>query len=207
LPEPVPDALLDRREGAAYAMLVAMERLTPTQRAVWLLREVFDYDVSETAEALTLSVSNVKVTLMRAKRILGELPEQQDSSDAGELFSRFLHFLTTGDAAGAVALLTEDVVLLNDGGGRYEAAGVPVTGVDRVVKALLGVSRLGAPPEEFGVQTLNGQPMLWVRRTPSRPREAPEYLFGVTVRKGKISEIYTVLAAEKLRSARSGDPP
>ncbi|HNC96675.1 MAG TPA: sigma-70 family RNA polymerase sigma factor [Myxococcota bacterium] len=198
LPQPVPDELLDRQKGAGYALLVAMERLTPTQRAVWLLREVFEYSVEETAELLTMSPSNVKVTLHRARQQLGELPEACPPSKGMEILTQFLGCIAGGDVAGALALLTEDVVLLNDGGGRYAAAGIPLVGAERVVRTLLNLQKRGAPASSLGFTALNGEVAFYARRQPRVSRDAPVYLLFPEIRSGRIAGIYILLATAKL---------
>ncbi len=198
LPQPVPDELLDRREGAGYAMLVAMERLTPTQRAVWLLREVFEYSVEETSELLTMSPANVKVTLHRARRQLGALPEACPPAKRTEMLSRFLSCVAGGDVAGALALLAEDVILLNDGGGRYAAAGIPLVGADRVVRTLLNLQKRTAPASALGFASLNGEVAFWVRRPQRVSRDAPFYLLFPRFQEEKIVALYVILATAKL---------
>ncbi len=198
LPQPVADELLDRQEGASYAILLAMERLTPTQRAVWLLREVFDYSVEETAESLTMSASNVKVTLHRSRRTLGERPETHSAAKGMEILSQFLGCVATGDVAGALALLTEDVVMLNDGGGRYAAAGIPLRGAERVVQTLFNLQKRGTPATTLGFARFNHEIAFWARREPRVSREAPFYLLFPEIRGEKIAGIYVLLAPGKL---------
>lgn len=198
LPQPVPDERLDRREGAGYALLVAMERLTPTQRAVWLLREVFEYSVEESAELLTMSAGNVKVTLHRARQQLGELPEACTREQSTQILNQFLSCVAAGDVTGALALLAEDVVMVNDGGGRYAAAGIPLVGAERVIRTLLNLQKRTAPSSSLGFAHMNGDVAFWARRPPRVARDAPFYLLFPRIRKSKIIGIYVILATAKL---------
>lgn len=198
LPEPVPDVLLDRKEGANYALLVAMERLTPTQRAVWLLREVFDYSGEETSETLNISLSSVKVTLHRARHQLGDLPEVMEPQQSMELLGHFLACLGTGDVAGALSLLTEQAVMLNDGAGRYAAAKIPVIGAERLVQTLLRLQQRSGAITGYDFGFYNGAPAIRVHRQPRHAWESPQYILLIQSQAGRISHIYTVLADEKL---------
>src|SRR6185369_4010688 len=118
----------DLLESVSMAFLVALEQLTPRQRAVLLLRDVFDYSVKETCEALDLSEPNVKTTHHRARHVMSAYDRQRlrrsssvQNSNRAALF-QFLQRLEANDVAGLEALLAEDVKTTTDGGGEFRSA-------------------------------------------------------------------------------------
>src|SRR5262249_29549965 len=141
------EARYDLLESVSLVFLLALEALTPRQRAVLLLRDVLDYSVEETAAALGLSEPNVKTTHHRARRALAPYeearcrPTGEIGERAGDVLKRFVSALTSGDAAAVESLLAADVRALSDGGGEFQAALNPVIGRDRVVRLFLGLMR------------------------------------------------------------------
>jgi RNA polymerase sigma-70 factor (ECF subfamily) len=200
------EARYDLLESVSFAFLVALEALTPRQRAVLLLRDVFDYSVEETAAALDLSIPNVKTTHHRARRALAPYEEARCRPTAAlagrslEALARFLQAVATGDAAAAEALLAEDARSLNDGGGVFHAALKPILGRARVARAFLGLQRREPPGLRWAVRSLNGLPAVVAERTaPIGERDAPRFVMTCTVNgAGRITALYVVLAPEKL---------
>jgi RNA polymerase sigma-70 factor (ECF subfamily) len=152
LPEPLitePD--VDRAgygESLSMAFLVLLERLTPIERAVFLLHEVFEYEHAEIAETLGQSEANCRQILRRARQHISEMRarfrapvEQRD-----ELLRRFVHAATNGDLAELVAMLSRDAVLHSDGGGKAPAIPNLVHGADPVARAILGGLKKLVPP-------------------------------------------------------------
>ncbi|MFN0123285.1 MAG: sigma-70 family RNA polymerase sigma factor, partial [Blastocatellia bacterium] len=135
-----PAARYDMLESVSFAFLLALESLTPTQRAVLLLRDVFDYSISETATALGISEANTKTTHHRARRAIDAYdrhrrpPTSSLQEQTRRMMERFLGCLYNHDVAGAAALLASDVRHISDGGGEYIAARVPVCGPDKVAR-------------------------------------------------------------------------
>ncbi|WP_128381523.1 sigma-70 family RNA polymerase sigma factor [Streptomyces cavernae] len=140
LPEPVdtssdPEVGAQRAEALELALLLVLEKLSPTERAAYVLREAFDYAYPEIAEVLHLSLVNVRKIVSRARKHLSE--EQRESVDTAEhrrLLSVFVSAAQTGDVASLEALLTPDTVSLSDGNGLRGCARIPVTGRARVAK-------------------------------------------------------------------------
>ncbi|MZE69993.1 RNA polymerase sigma-70 factor [Streptomyces sp. SID5789] len=138
LPEPVdtsndPEVGAERAEALELALLLVLQRLSPTERAAYVLREAFDYAYPDIARILGLSPVNVRKIVSRARRHLAE--DQRDSVDAAEhrtLLQTFVAAARQGDVAGLEALLTPDAVSLSDGNGIRGAARVPVLGRARV---------------------------------------------------------------------------
>jgi RNA polymerase sigma-70 factor (TIGR02957 family) len=153
LPEPI---LTDSRDDPAQhaeiadslsiAMLVLLETLSPEQRAVLLLRDVFDYGYGEIAQIIGKNEDNVRQLASRARSHVdaGRPRFQSSREQRDELARRFFAAATQGDLAGLEALLAHDVVLTGDGGGKVPALGHPVAGRARVAQTLMSWIRLGS---------------------------------------------------------------
>lgn len=203
LPELLPSSPIDdpveRLDGARFAALLALERTTPNQRAVWALRDLLGCSVRETADLLDLTETNVKVTLHRARRALRDGDVVPDASpDAVAAVGAFLAALATGDVARVVATLTPDAVALADGGGETFAAKVPVIGAARVAKVYvhLAADTVGADVR-FG--SAGGLPALFVGAPPGSRWPSALLLFDVA--DGRVRRVWSVSAPRKLRRA------
>jgi len=170
LPEPLPTAETmegDTRqlESISMAFLVVLEQLSPQERAVFLLREVFDYEYEEIADILGKSEATCRQLFHRAKTQIAEhRPRFRANPERHkQIFGQFLTALNTGDMDGLLHLLAEDVTSYADGGGKTRAATHPVQGRDKVARFLLGINRFSRPDMVFSLETLNGVPSLVVR--------------------------------------------
>ncbi|WP_069762060.1 sigma-70 family RNA polymerase sigma factor [Streptomyces sp. LUP47B] len=140
LPEPVdtgadPEVGAERAEAVEMALLLMLEKLTPVERAAYVLREAFDYAYAEIADMLEVSLVNVRKIVSRARRhLLEERRETVDAAEHRRLLSAFVSAARTGDVASLEALLTPDVVSLSDGNGMRGCARVPVRGRARVAR-------------------------------------------------------------------------
>ena len=152
LPEPVltseverPDDMLQRSESITFAFLVLLEKLSPEERAVFLLKDVFDYDHSEIGAMLGMSAENSRQLLHRAKsRLAGGRPRLTGTAESRRAIAeRFARAFSSGDGSELTSLLAQDVTLLSDGGGKVAAARRPLLGRDEVVKFLVGLHRVG----------------------------------------------------------------
>jgi RNA polymerase sigma-70 factor, ECF subfamily len=166
LPEPVvTDDVPQHAETAdslSMAFLVLLESLTPVERAVFLLREVFGYDYDEIAKVVDKSEDNCRQIAVRARRQIEAKKPRFEASlkRRQELAERFFEAVAEGDIEGLVGLLAADVVAYGDGGGKGPAFPRPVHGRDRVARLLAGGVRFGA---RLGVRAtrlaiINGQP-------------------------------------------------
>lgn len=151
LPDPLlttPDAALqvERAEDVSMALLVVLETLSPLERAVFVLREVFDAPYEEIAEALDRAPDAVRQTAHRAREhVRARRPRFTPPDDAQRAaVERFMAACATGDTAALVEILAPDVVVVSDGGGKARAALRPVAGADKVARMLVGLS---AKPE------------------------------------------------------------
>ncbi len=203
--EDSPAARYDLLESLSFAFLLALEALTPQQRAVLLLRDVFDYSTAETAAALDLTEANVKVTLLRARKRMKEYDRQRaDLSPARreatrQALEQFLLYLNARDAEGLERLLAEDVVSLSDGGGEVQAAMRPIRGRDKMLRliAALNAKLVRAPRVERRV--LNGLPAVVFEDVQSTATRATRYTVHVEVDDaGRIRRLDSVLAPSKL---------
>jgi RNA polymerase sigma-70 factor (ECF subfamily) len=213
--EPVVDGRLttegryDLLESVSFAFLLALEALTPSQRAVLLLRDVFDYSVRETADALGLSEPNVKTTHHRARRAMRGYdrsrcrPTRELRERTALALGRFVAALTEGDAAAVEALLAESVRALSDGGGEFFAARVPILGRARVARFHLNIARRRAEGVRFAVRMLNGLPAVVGDVPVGHPGEPPRLVLRCEVDgDGRITELHAIVASRKLHAVR-----
>jgi len=202
-PEESTEHRYDLIESVSVAFLLALEHLTPRQRAVLILRDVFDYTVLETAKALDLTQTNVKVTHHRARQAMQGYdvsrlpPSHERQGRTADRLREFLECLQNQDVAGVEALLAADARSLSDGGGEYHAALLPIVGRKKVARLLLGLSAKGVA-ERLAFRMLNGLPAV-VAHAPLRQGFAPRFTFQIELdAEGRISAVHTVLASRKL---------
>ena len=170
LPEPLltaPDVAEDVElaESVSMAMLLVLETLTPTERAVFVLREVFDLEYDEIAEAVDKSPAAVRQIAHRARaHVAARRPRGVVSAaEAREALDAFKRAAETGDLQGLLDILAPDVVLLGDGGGVKQAVPRPVVGADKVARLLaIGLGRLDGATSLHPAQ-VNGYPALILR--------------------------------------------
>jgi RNA polymerase sigma factor (sigma-70 family) len=194
----------DLIESVSLAFLLALEALTPTQRAVLLLRDVFDYTVKETAEALDLSESNVKTTHHRARAAMaGDNHTQRQPIGSLQQATRtalvrFLTCLEQHDVAGVEALLAEEVKTITDGGGEFRSALQTIVGRDKVSRLYLAIAP-GSEGTHVELRTINGLPAALVRLDTAPKRVARRFIIQVDLNtEGRIANVYLVLSSSKL---------
>ena len=168
LPEPLltsPDVAddVELAESVSIAMLTVLETLGPDERAVFVLREVFEVPYDEIADAVGRSVAAVRQIAHRAREhVAARRPRTAVSrTEQRQVVERFLGALTTGDLQGLMDVLAPDVVLIADGGGLAPAARRPVEGGHRVAAFLSRFSSL-APGAEITTLLLNGAVAAWI---------------------------------------------
>jgi RNA polymerase sigma-70 factor (TIGR02957 family) len=153
LPEPIitdgrddPARHAETADSLSLAMLVLLESLSPEQRAVLLLHDVFDYDNAQIAQIIGKSEDNVRQLATRARRHIEQRrPRFQTTRDQrDELAARFFEAAEQGDLSGLEALLAHDVELTGDGGGKVPALARTLRGRNRVARTLINWVRLGA---------------------------------------------------------------
>ncbi|GLX70641.1 RNA polymerase sigma factor SigJ [Paenibacillus glycanilyticus] len=206
LPEPVRtpesdplESMIVRRDLLSYAMLVLLERLTPTERTVFVLREALGFDYLEIAELLGKQEANCRKLLSRAKSKMGISEDESITAEAieSEWVSRFLNSLEQGNVDHIMSLLAEDVKFVADGGGIVQAFRHPVATRELVARVLLGGIRSirDHSPETlyFEVASLNGETCILIRSD----QEIVAALF-LELRHGKLANMYAVRNPNKL---------
>lgn len=197
---PGPEATVARREAVGWAALVALEALTPQQRAVLVLRDVAELSADEVAEALQSTPEAVRAAHLRARRALAAAPPEPEDLDPRMMaaLGRLGEAMATGDLEALKAALTEDVTLTSDGGGEYLAALRVLEGPNRVARFLLGVQRRSGIGQ-IEVVRLNDRLALWATPAHDRRRVAPRsVLIAVLAPDGRIAALYGVAATAKL---------
>jgi RNA polymerase sigma-70 factor, ECF subfamily len=152
-------------ESLSQAFLLLLERLTPDERAAFLLRTVFDYEYAEIGDLLDKSESAVRQLMSRARGRLGldgERRFQAPAARADAMAEQFVAACRAGDIKAVEAMLAEDAELHPDGGGKASAARVVIRGPYKVARFLVGVFRKSWM-QDFGVATVNGEPGLVFR--------------------------------------------
>ncbi|MDF3143291.1 MULTISPECIES: RNA polymerase sigma-70 factor [unclassified Streptomyces] len=170
LPEPVvtsdgtlgPLESAEQRDAVSMAMLVLLERLTPTERAVYVLREAFAYGHREIAGVLDLTEANCRQLYRRAVQRVSEARSRFESSSERheELVTSFVAAARDGDLSGLEKLLAADVVWSSDGGGKVSAARRPIEGREKVFRFLVGATRTFLAGLDFTVIEINGSTAL-----------------------------------------------
>ena len=201
LPEPlVEDAELRRvedEETISLAFLVLLERLTPQERAVLVLREAFDYDFAQIAEIIGRSEVNARQILSRARRrVDAERPRfEPDAERRFALAERFLQAARDGEMEALVGMLADDAVLTGDGGERAISIGRPLVGPAAIAHALRAFAVRG---EGWGVHVepalVNGQPGI---RTLD-PEGRLVNVMAIDVADGRVVRIHSILNPDKL---------
>lgn len=177
IPEPLlaGDAMLgpadtaEQRESVSYAVLTLMERLSPNERAVYVLREAFDYPHREIAEILDITEASSQQIFHRAKKhvVDGQVRTEVDEAAARRIVEEFLAAATSGRTEPLVRLLTQDATAIGDGGGKVPARAKAFEGALAVAKFMRGLFKpsrakraiVGGSPEAYAT-TANGDPAI-----------------------------------------------
>jgi RNA polymerase sigma-70 factor, ECF subfamily len=165
LPEPLPTEAAVERETISMAFMVLLETLSPIERAVFLLHDVFDYTHAEVAAIVQEQEATVRQILHRAKaHVVARRPRFSGTREQHALLmDGFIQACLAGDVEGLGRLLAADVVCYTDGGGKAVAATKPVRGVADTAKFLAGLARKGAGGATFDRIILNGEMTLVAR--------------------------------------------
>lgn len=210
LPEPLVESAPSPSDSASLAdsltvaFMLMLERLSPMERAVFLLRDVFDYEYEEIAAIVGKSEANCRQIVSRAKTGLPRVSSLTvpPSDQAREIVEQFLHATATGEMDDLLALLAEDATLYSDGGGKVLAAGRPIISADHVARFLLGIRRKGAPVLEYRPATVNGTPGALGSRDGKL-----DSAVSFHIESGRIKAIYLVRNPDKLRHLADATAP
>ena len=196
-PAPEPEDAAELGEQVSLALLVVLETLSPAERAVFVLREVFGMPASDVAGVLGRSESAVRQMAHRAREHVHARQPRFDADKRAqrEVTERFLAAVGGGDMEALLAALAPDVVLISDGGGKASAARRPITGAEKVARFLVGIAEKGGdlPGLRIEVAEVNGQPAIvgWVGAEP----------FGsisLALSDGRIEQVLVVVNPDKL---------
>lgn len=204
LPEPLvvqtdtaatPEQAVALEADVSMAFLVMLERLTPAERAVFLLREVFDYDYGDIAPVVQKSEAACRQLFRRAReRIAAEQKRFAPSEDElRALTATFARAASEGDMAALMEILAHDVVVYSDGGGKARAAVNPVFGAEKVARFVIGAAKKESMMHGE-LRMVNGEPGLVL----FTPRGRAHSVLVMDVREGRISRVYAVRNPDKL---------
>jgi RNA polymerase sigma-70 factor (ECF subfamily) len=207
-----PEGRYARLETISFAFLLALEALTPRQRAVLLLRDVFDYSAREVGEALAMSDANVRITHHRARRAMRQydvarcIPTRALQERTATALAEFVRCLLAQDMGGIEALLADGVRTVTDGAGEFTALHAPLTGADRVALLYLRSSQhRAAGGINAKLRLLNGLAAMVIEYGVTERRQAPRAVLRCEVdESGRITEIHAVLATRKLTAVSFG---
>jgi RNA polymerase sigma-70 factor (ECF subfamily) len=195
LPEPVFTPPDTDPADISTAFLLLLERLSPPERAAFLLHDVFDYDYAEVAAILGKGEDACRQLASRARRHLHDARPRPpaDPVEHSRLLGAFAAACRGGDVATLEQLLAADVVLYTDGGGKAAAARNPIYGARDVIKFSLGVQRFYTEPLAVSAEIVNGLPALVVRE-----HDVVTLVLSVDVIDGRIAKVYSVRNPDKL---------
>jgi RNA polymerase sigma-70 factor (ECF subfamily) len=195
--EPLTDDPVERAEDVSVAFLLALERLSPLERAVFLLREAFDEDYGEIARTLDRSEAAVRQLAARARDHVRQAKPrfEVDPAEATRLIEAFLAASSQADPSGLAALLAEDAILISDGGGKRKAALRVMVGRDDVIRLFQGLRWRGGEAAIQGVRLarINGAPGVVMDF-----EDGPATLAFEPDADGRIAAVYMVRNPDKL---------
>jgi len=198
--DPLADTVL--AESLSTAFILLLEKLTPPQRAAFLLREVFDFDHEEISRILETTTANARQLVARAKRQMasGRPRFDAEEAEAERLAGEFFKACTTGDLKDLVALLESSVVAWSDGGGMFAAARRPVVGSERVARFIASLARKWTSAGSVEIAPVSGGLGLVARSKDGRVRAVTTV--EVARGSGRVCAVFIVVNPEKL-SART----
>lgn len=208
LPEPLltsPDVAeeVELAESVSMAMMLVLETLSPTERAVFVLREVFDVGYEEIAAAVDKSPATVRQIAHRARRhVDARRPRQAVSASVTRaVLESFQRALETGNPQGLLDVLAPEVVLVGDGGGIKRAALRPITGAETVARFMVGGLGKNKQPLTVSPTVVNGSPALLVRLDGEI-----DGIMAIQVEDARITGLYYVRNPEKLTHIEAETP-
>jgi RNA polymerase sigma-70 factor (TIGR02957 family) len=196
--EPSPAEHAETADSLSLAFLVLLESLSPQQRAAFLLREVFEYPYAEVAEIIGTDVDSTRHLVARARNHVRERRPRHHASrrQREELAQRFFAAAGQGDLQALEDLLTQDVALHADGGGKVPALARPINGRKRVARTLVaGMSALARHSVRIHITEVNGQPGAMAIDAQGQLVA----VMGLDIADGQIQTIHSIANPDKLR--------
>jgi len=192
-------------ESVSLAFLQALEALTPTQRAVLLLCDVFDYSAAETATALDLSEGNARTIHHRARRAMATYearrtrPTAVNRQRTSQALERFLDLLGKADVTGIERMLAADVRAVTDGGGEFTASRHPIVGPARVARLFVRLGTSRTTGVRIRLIDVNGFPAVVFEFDAPMGRRPPRLVLAADVNaEGLISGFWAIASTRKL---------
>lgn len=203
LPEPVSDAqalsadtAMELADDLSFALLLALDRLSPAERAAFLLHDVFDTPFGEIAKMLGRTEASCRQLAARARRaVREERPAPAAVPDEhARMLEAFAHATASGDVSQLAALLRADAIALTDGGGRKTAALKPIHGADKVARFFIGLASKQEAQVRIEPATINGVAGLRMYLDGEL-----DHVISLAISGGQIAAIYVVRNPDKLR--------
>lgn len=197
-----------QKESVSTAYLLLLQQLTWVERAVFILREVLQYEYEEIAGIVEKSPSNCRQIFHRAKRAISgsgdgsgdeRKPVQLREKANGEVVEQFVRALTSGNISALMNLLTEDAILYSDGGGKVTAAVRPIVGADRITRFLLGIVEKVPADFSYRLAEVNGQTGIV-----AYAGDQPHNVISFRVEEERIAGVYIVVNPDKLQHLKRG---
>jgi RNA polymerase sigma-70 factor (TIGR02957 family) len=195
---PDPAERAEMSDSLSMAFLVLLESLTPAERAVFLLHEVFGYDYAEVAEITGKSEPNCRQIFARARHHIDDGKPRFEASreQRDEVARRFFDAVGGGDLNSLLNVLAPDVVMIGDGGGKGQAVRQPTHGAERVARFLLGLFRRARKEGTYGeLAQVNGQPGAVVYDAEGRIAS----VFALDISDGLVQAVRSVVNPDKLQ--------
>lgn len=201
LPEPIAmekaDTNIHREEIISYSMLVLLEKLNPKERAVFILKEAFDYSHEEIAAAMSFSIENSRKLLSRAKKALEKMKKDfEPSSMASPTFlQKYITSIKTGNVSALEKLLSDDIMVKTDGG-NVSIVSELMVGIKEVIKLMIYVYNTYQKSFSIVESTVNHQPALMFYND---GKLVNCQVFELEKDNKKIMTIYSIVDPEKLK--------
>ncbi|MEO8610213.1 MAG: sigma-70 family RNA polymerase sigma factor [Chloroflexota bacterium] len=201
-PESDPAWLNERDESISTAFLVLLENLSPLDRAVFLLHEVFNYTFAEIGGIIDRTPADCRQIGHRARQRLmqGRPRFKTENEPVDAVVQTFLQACIGGDLSELLGLLSPDVIVTSDSGGKVRSVRNQIIGANNAARLFLGIFRKWSPPLTFHIATINGQSALISCRDGQ-----PVNVTTFDIRDGKIRAIYQVRNPDKLKSLDCAD--
>ncbi|WP_261303892.1 RNA polymerase sigma-70 factor [Paenibacillus andongensis] len=213
LPEPLitsgdnqvePDHYYSQKESLSTAYLLLLQQLSWVERAVFLLREVLQYEYDEIAEIVGKSSTNCRQIFRRAKSAISSFPDREDDPKAqlkqpvleqtSAVVEQFVQALVTGNIGQLLNIVKADAVLYSDGGGKVKAAVLPIMGAERIAMFFAGILSKVPPGFSYSLTTVNGELGI-VAYDDGQPYNVTSF----HIVDGQIAAVYLVVNPDKLR--------
>jgi RNA polymerase sigma-70 factor, ECF subfamily len=198
LPEPIPEYPTSNiEEEIDFAFLVILEALSPIERAVFILREAFNYEYASISQIVEKSEENCRQIFKRSKEAIQKRKKkfQPDNKTKTKILNEFLFACYKQDPSTLSKILQEDIIVYSDGGGKVHAARIPILGIERVSAFVIKTSSNGSKKASIYLGFINGSEALI-----GYVEDKPSFVQILKISENKIARIYTIVNPEKLKA-------